>query len=796
MTNNGVFELAQTGNGSFAGAISGTGQLVKSGTGTLTLTGSNTHQGGTSIEAGRLVASTSTLSGNVTNNGVFELAQTGNGSFAGAISGSGQLVKSGTGTLTLTGTNTHQGGTSIEAGRLVASTSTLSGNVTNNGVFELAQTGNGSFAGAISGSGQLVKSGAGTLTLTGANAGLNLAVNEGVVEAASQQALGTTGGAITLSANTALRAGSNLVISQAVGVAGGAARIDTGVHEVTLSGGANGNACLTKTGTGRLVFAAPAGNAIGACVEQGAARFNSSFAGNVFVEANGRAEGSGQIAGNIEVRGTLAPGNSPGVLTVNGSVTQFAGSTLAIDIDGARPGNGAGFHDQINLVGAGSVFTAAGSVAPILRGITGAANNDFTPEIGQTFEIVTAQGGIAGRFDTIAQPAAGLPGNSRFDIIYRRNAILLAVTPGSYAALMSPSGIRNRVAAGTALDTLRDTAGGTPAATTLFAGLAGLNGAALGTTIEQLAGGVHASAVDATLAGLRGVRGDLIARIGRNAPAGGAGGRTGLWGNVRGQQLDVGQDRTSAGYRVNGLAFAAGADRRLSDAVTVGLAASYAENDLAQNGFGTGSTRSYHAHGYGSWQGRRAYVAAAASIGIDDYAINRTVALIDGGARMRADTDGVSLGFDVEAGYALTTGKVAVTPIIGVSYDRLTRDTVSERGNAAVALRFDDGRREAFAGKAGLRADTALGQGDSALRLFGQAMVEHQLGRTATRLSPLLAGVSFTSAAASPGRTAVTGAAGLTGRIGERLSIDVGYQYAHWSNADAHNAQATLRLSW
>ncbi|QHL90472.1 autotransporter domain-containing protein [Sphingomonas changnyeongensis] len=797
VTNNGVFELAQTGNGTFAGAISGTGQLVKSGAGTLTLTGTNSHQGGTTVEAGRLVASTTTLGGNVTNNGVFELAQTSNGTFSGAISGTGQLVKSGTGTLTLTGTNSHQGGTTIEAGRLVASTTTLSGNVTNNGVFELAQASNGTFSGAISGTGQLVKSGTGTLTLTGANAGLNLAVNEGVVEAASQQALGSTGGTISLGANTAFRAGANLVVSQTLGVAGSGARIDTGVHEVTLAGGASGNACLTKTGAGRLVFAAPAGNAIGACVEQGAARFNSSFAGNVFVEANGRAEGSGQIAGNMEVRGVLAPGNSPGVLTVNGSVTQFAGSTLAIDIDGANPGNGAGFHDQINLVGAGSVFTAAGSVSAILRGITGAANNNFTPQIGQTFEIVTAQGGIAGRFDTVVQPVAGLPANSRFDVIYRRNAILLAVTPGSYAALMSPSGIRNRVAAGAALDTLRAGADGTPAGTVLFAGLAGLNGAALGTTIEQLAGGVHASAVDATLAGTRGVRGDLIGRLGRGAAdSDGAARDNGLWGNVRGQQLDVGQDSASAGYRVNALAFSVGADRRVARNVTVGLAASYAENDLDQNGYGAGQTRSYHAHAYGSWQAGKAYVAAAASIGIDDYALNRSVGLIDGGARMHADTDGVSLGFDVEAGYALSAGKVAVTPIVGVSYDRLTREAVTERGNAAVALRFDDGRREAFAGKAGVRADAALGGGDGALRLFGQAMVEHQLGRTAARLSPVLAGVRFTSEAASPGRTALTGAAGVTGRLGARVSIDVGYQYAHWSNADAHNAQATLRLSW
>ena len=48
----------------------------------------------------------------------------------------------------------------------------------------------------------------------------------------------------------------------------------------------------------------------------------------------------------VEPSGTLAPGLSPGVVTVD-SVSFTAGSTFEIEIDGPTPGIGAGFHDQL-----------------------------------------------------------------------------------------------------------------------------------------------------------------------------------------------------------------------------------------------------------------------------------------------------------------------------------------------------------------------------------------------------------------------------------------------------------------
>ncbi|HAF1436836.1 TPA: autotransporter outer membrane beta-barrel domain-containing protein [Salmonella enterica] len=190
ITDNAVLEL-NTG-GDFDNAISGSGQVVKSGDETLTLSGSNTYTGGTLISGGTLVASNVEAlgSGDVTNDAVLEL-NTG-GDFTNNISGSGQVVKSGDETLTLSGANSYTGGTTISGGTLIASNVEAlgTGDVTDNAVLEL-NTG-GDFDNAISGSGQVEKSGDDVLTLSGANSysGGTL-ISDGTLVASNVEALGS-----------------------------------------------------------------------------------------------------------------------------------------------------------------------------------------------------------------------------------------------------------------------------------------------------------------------------------------------------------------------------------------------------------------------------------------------------------------------------------------------------------------------------------------------------------------------------------------------------------------------------
>ncbi|MBJ3717170.1 autotransporter-associated beta strand repeat-containing protein, partial [Salmonella enterica subsp. enterica serovar London] len=202
-------------------------QVVKSGDETLTLSGTNSYTGGTTISGGTLVATNVEAlgSGDVTDDATLEL-NTG-GTFDNAISGSGQVVKSGDDVLTLSGANSYSGGTLISDGTLVASNVEAlgTGDVTNDAVLEL-NTG-GDFDNAISGSGQVVKSGDETLTLSGANSYTGgTTISGGTLIATNVNALGT--GAIDNRASLLLDASGQLTVTDLTTESGGNTEIGAG----------------------------------------------------------------------------------------------------------------------------------------------------------------------------------------------------------------------------------------------------------------------------------------------------------------------------------------------------------------------------------------------------------------------------------------------------------------------------------------------------------------------------------------------------------------------------------------
>ncbi len=106
-----------------ANDISGTGGVTHIGTGTTILTGALSFTGGATIVAGTLQVGASGGAGilglgDVVNNGTLTVGGSDNVTFDDVISGSGGLVKDGAGELTLTGNNTYTGPTSVTAGLL------------------------------------------------------------------------------------------------------------------------------------------------------------------------------------------------------------------------------------------------------------------------------------------------------------------------------------------------------------------------------------------------------------------------------------------------------------------------------------------------------------------------------------------------------------------------------------------------------------------------------------------------------------------------------------------------------
>lgn len=188
---------------SFSGVISGDGNVVKMGGGDLALTGENTYTGGTTISGGTLQigndGTTGSITGNVTDNGILAFSRSDDVVFSGDISGGGSLNQDGRGTLILVGNNTYTGGTTISGGTLQVgnggTVGSITGNVADNaynGSLVFDRSDDWTYDGIISGSGDVVKLGGGTLTLSGANTYYGTtSIKNGTLEIAAGGALGS-----------------------------------------------------------------------------------------------------------------------------------------------------------------------------------------------------------------------------------------------------------------------------------------------------------------------------------------------------------------------------------------------------------------------------------------------------------------------------------------------------------------------------------------------------------------------------------------------------------------------------
>ncbi|EKC9953410.1 autotransporter-associated beta strand repeat-containing protein [Salmonella enterica] len=314
VTNDAVLEL-NTG-GDFTNNISGSGQVVKSGDETLTLSGANSYTGGTTISGGTLIASNVEAlgTGDVTDNAVLEL-NTG-GDFDNAISGSGQVVKSGDETLTLSGTNTYTGGTTISGGTLVATSVDAlgSGDVTDNAVLEL-NTG-GTFDNVISGSGQVVKSGDETLTLSGANSYTGgTTISGGTLVASNVEALGS--GDVTDNATLELNTGGDFDNA----ISGSGQVVKSGGDTLTLSG-SNTYTGGTLISGGTLVASNVEALGSGDVTNDAVLELNTGgdFTNNI--------SGSGQVVKSGDETLTLSGANS-----YTGGTTISGGTLIASNVE-------------------------------------------------------------------------------------------------------------------------------------------------------------------------------------------------------------------------------------------------------------------------------------------------------------------------------------------------------------------------------------------------------------------------------------------------------------------------------
>ena len=400
-------------SGTYLVGSSTSDSLTKQGSGTLTLSGANTFNGGTTISAGTLQVGNATALGangsavSVTSGAVLDLngttmtntnALTLNGT---GIASGGALINSSATTGTYAGLITLGSASSIVAGTGNITISNA-GTITGAGFgLTIGGSANTSIASLIgTGAGTLTKVGTGTLTLSNAgntyNGGTN--INAGMLNFASGS-LGTTGN-ITFGGGTLQYAAGNTqdITARLKNSTTGAITIDTVNNNVTYASiidNSNTNGLtLNSTGTGILTLSGANTFTGGAIISSGTLKGNATgFGANAIT--------LGQSGTNNNATLSFAPGGSA---TLSNSITIASNDTGTLTI-GKGGNNTQTYSGNITGGGGGSVVSLNAGVGTIV--FSGAVNFSGTiTNVSTTANNTTISGPISSNVTGVIQNSA------------------------------------------------------------------------------------------------------------------------------------------------------------------------------------------------------------------------------------------------------------------------------------------------------------------------------------------------------------------------------------------------------
>jgi len=479
----------------------------------------------------------------------------------------------------------------------------------------------------------------------------------------------------------------------------------------------------------------------------------------------------------------------------------------------------AGAYSSRILTGSTGVYTAGGVIAPILRGIGAPANNNYTPSLGTSFQVVQAAAGVNGSFASLTQPASGLAAGTRFDALYYPNSIELVITPASFTSVpgvTAPLTTNQNHVAG-ALDALRGPAGprNNTGATQDLAILYAIAPANLPAAYATLTG---EAATGAKWGGFKMTNEFLTlmndAGQGGRAPANNSGPflpHWSLWGSAFGVSGSTRGDAFVGSNNLNTQAtgLAMGAEYHFSPDLVAGVsgAGGRATWSLAQS-MGGGSSAQYMLGAYGNWRAGQAYVSASGDIGSHDSQTDRSALSLES---IKAKYTGTLGGVRLETGYALPVSpSVTITPYAAVQLQAFNTPTYSETDSAAGAfgLTYSGQTSSDTRTELGAQFDmtTMVGEKSPLILSLRTGWAHDEYGRpdmNAT-FNPALqpgavagANTSFAVDGAMPGRDA--GLLSLSAKmlVSSHMSVDAKFDGGEFSNGSQnYGVSGTVRFSW
>jgi fibronectin-binding autotransporter adhesin len=256
-----------------------------------------------------------------------------------------------------------------------------------------------SYAGSITGSGNLTKVGSGTFTLSAASSYTGTTtVSAGRLSLAAANLLSDSS-AVTGTAGAVFALGGNETIGSLAGsldVALGSSTLTAGGNgqSTTYSGGISGSGGFSKVGGGTLQLAGPNTYAGLTSVIDGGLRLNGSIAGGLNIAPIATLSGTGTVGGNATITGTHSPGNSPGAQTFNGNLTYQAGAVVNWELIANTTGTAGVNYDQIVVPTGNLTFSGSTTLALSFNSVGSAVNwSDSFWDVNRSWMVYDLSGG-------------------------------------------------------------------------------------------------------------------------------------------------------------------------------------------------------------------------------------------------------------------------------------------------------------------------------------------------------------------------------------------------------------------
>lgn len=577
------------------------------------------------------------------------------------------------------------------------------------------------------------------------------------------------------------------------------------IQDNGISGGLGGS--LTKIGGGSLTLGGNNTYTGDTHIIGGVLQIDGSITSNIFIDSAGTLSGGGEVRANAVNSGIVSPGGSVGTLRIAGNYQQSTAGTLQLEVAGLN----ASQHDLLSI--GGNAFLDG--TLQLVR------LNNFRPCPGDMITLLTAAGGVNGRFASVHSDFTGTIVDA--ELVYNPNDVLLRFLQGSFAGLSTLT-INQKAVAANLDQVVRD-----PRAARLIDFLDTEPVANLAHDFDLIAPEELASiyAIGFSQATIQSI--NLERRLddiragsngfsaagfnprmpGRNPEADGksttelprafapsADNSWGVFVTGAGEFVNVGNDDLNArGYDITTGGFTLGVDYRLSSNFAVGMNAGYArsEGDLTDNGHVTvdggkvGFFATYFSKGF--------YLDGAIGGGWNSYDTRRSALL----GSARGETDGGEFNGLIGAGYDWKCGGWTLGPTATFQYSKVAINSFSEEASLA-PLNFPDQNEDSLRSTLGLKISRQCKVGPVIIKPELRAAWQHEFGDTVYPIDSRFAsgaGNVFTVQGPRVGRDSALIGAGLGMQWNGRVSTYLYYDgQLGRSNYDAHNVSGGVRVSF